>query len=217
MTSASRSSLAIAWARTSDAARRVQRSIAIRVLGVLALAIVVLPGVAYSFPIIAGSDDAFIVLSGSMVPFFDPGDVIFVSEIDPSDVQVGDVLTFRVRPGSTTLITHRVIEILDDGAGPRWRTQGDANEDPDPFIVHPNMLVGRYDFQVPWWGHLVNAIRSKTGYFVLILIPAGIVIIREFIKLYRELDAADRAKRALAAASAAGSLSPPTPSPEERP
>lgn len=191
----SSSSLAMRWHRISEPARRAARSPWARGMGWLLVALVVVPGALYMVPSATGSDHAFLVLSGSMVPTFDPGDVIFVSEVAPEDVEVGDIITFRARVGSTTLFTHRVIEVLEDGGRLRWRTQGDANEDPDPFVIHPEMLVGEYDFQIPYWGHLVNAIRSKLGYVVFILLPAAIVIVREFVKLYRELDAADRAKK----------------------
>lgn len=176
--------------------RRVATSKPAKLLATLAALVVIAPGVVYALPQVAGADDAFVVLSGSMVPFFDPGDVIFVDEVDPASLEVGDVVTFRARPGSSTLITHRVIEVIDAGGTVRYRTQGDANEDPDPFIVTQEMVVGKYDFQLPKWGLLVKAIRSKAGYFLLVLLPASLVIGREFVKLYKELDAMDRAKKA---------------------
>ncbi len=167
-----------------------------RALGTLAAAAIVLPGLAYAFPAVVGSDGAFVVLSGSMVPFFEPGDVIFVEEVEPGSLQVGDVVTFRARPGSSTLITHRVIEVLDAGGTVRYRTQGDANEDPDPFVVTQAMVVGKYEFQVPWWGLLLKTLRTKVGYVLFILLPASLVLGREFVRLYRELDAWDRARKA---------------------
>lgn len=196
----SSSSLATRWRqisnKVSERTRRVTKTRTFRALSWSMVAVVVVPGILYGFPQLTGSDHAFLVLSGSMVPAFDPGDVIFVSNVDADDVAVGDIITFRAKIGSSTLFTHRVIEVLEDGGRTRWRTQGDANEDPDPFVVHPEMLVGRYDFQIPYWGHLVNAIRSKAGYVLFILLPAAIVILREFVKLYHELDAADRARKA---------------------
>lgn len=131
-----------------------------------------------------------------MVPTFEPGDVIFVSERDPETLRVGEIVTFRAKPGSSTLITHRVIEVLTDGDHPRYRTQGDANEDPDPFVVKPEMVVGTYDFQIPWWGYLVKILRSKAGYLGLILLPSLVLLATQMVALYKELDAWDRQRKA---------------------
>lgn len=162
-----------------------------------------LPAVAYMLPQVAGADDAFVVLSGSMEPMVSPGDVIFVEDVPADSLQVGDVVTFSIRPGSKTLITHRVIEVLDAGGKIRYRTQGDANEDPDPFIVTQEMVVGTYEFHIPYWGLLMNMLRTKVGYVLFVLLPCVILILREFVNLYRELDAMERAKKAEKAAKAA--------------
>jgi signal peptidase I len=89
-----------------------------------------------------------------------------------------------------------VIEVLDDGGTIRYRTQGDANEDPDPFVVKQEMVVGKYSFQIPKWGLLIQAMRSKVGYVLLVLLPCSIILAREFVSLYKQLDERDRAKRA---------------------
>lgn len=162
---------------------------------ILAL-LVALPGLLYVVPALAGADAAFVVLSGSMVPLFDPGDVIFVDEVPTDSLAVGDVVTFRIRPGSETLVTHRVLQVLDDGDAIRYRTQGDANEDPDPWVVKQEMVVGTYRFHIPYWGLLMTLIRSRTGYFLFVLIPCGLVILNETVKLYHALDEADRARQA---------------------
>lgn len=173
----------------------------------------IVPGVLFAVPEAAGADDAFVVLSGSMVPFFHPGDVIFVDHVPADSLKVGDVVTFRASPGSPTLITHRVIEVIDAGGKIRYRTQGDANEDPDPFIVTQEMVVGKYDFQIPHWGKTMQLLRSKVGYFLFIFFPGTFIVMREFVKLYKELDAADKAKKAAAAAKEArGDSGPPPPS-----
>ncbi|HWG90887.1 MAG TPA: signal peptidase I [Candidatus Thermoplasmatota archaeon] len=147
-----------------------------------------LPGLAYAAPSLVGADQAYTVLSGSMVPFFHPGDVIFVEKVDPTTLQVGDVITFHDKVGSKTLYTHRIVERLTDGGRVRYITQGDANEDPDPFVVKPEMVEGKYVGQIPWWGLLLKLLRSKLGYFMFILVPGMAIILREGIVLYREME-----------------------------
>ena len=49
------------------------------------------------------------ILSGSMEPEYPVGALIYVKEIDPSEVEVGDVITY-VLPNETPA-THRVVSI----------------------------------------------------------------------------------------------------------
>lgn len=138
-------------------------------------------------PALAGADHAFIVLSGSMQPLLAPGDVVFVRDVDPATLRVGEAITFRAAPGSEMLITHRIIEVLDDGGRVRYRTQGDANEDPDPFVVHPAMVVGSYAFHLPWWGLAITAVRSGPMLLVVVVLPAIAVLAHEGRHLARLL------------------------------
>lgn len=48
------------------------------------------------------------VISGSMEPEYPVGSLIYVKEVKPSEVQVGDVITFVL--SNKTPATHRVIE-----------------------------------------------------------------------------------------------------------
>ena len=88
------------------------------------------------------------VISGSMEPEYPVGALIYVKEVKPSEVEVGDVITFVL--SNETPATHRVIAI--DKEEQLFYTQGDANyqineetgekvymEDPP---VHFNSLSG---------------------------------------------------------------------------
>ncbi|HVL48637.1 MAG TPA: signal peptidase I [Candidatus Thermoplasmatota archaeon] len=167
--------------------------------GVAILAVLLVPGLLYAFPTLTGSSGAFLVLSGSMEPTLAAGDVIFVGP--PTAVAVGDVITFQPFPAAKTLVTHRVVEILESDAGPRYRTRGDANTGDDPWLLAPSQIIGEYRFDIPYWGLAFGVLKSKIGFVVLILVPAAIIIGREFVKLYRELDAMDRARQARKAAA----------------
>ena len=69
------------------------------------------------------------VLTESMSPLIDAGDMIFIKEINPDDIKVGDVICFK-DPATDTdvLVTHRVVKIETDAMGIRTaRTAGDFN------------------------------------------------------------------------------------------
>lgn len=98
------------------------------------------------------------VLTGSMQPTLPVGTLIYVKETDPAQLNVGDVVTYRL--DGDTMVTHRVIEI--DPEAQTLITQGDANEDPDGEITF-DRIVGKMDFSIPYLGYISMNIRTPMG------------------------------------------------------
>ena len=115
----------------------------------------------------------FSVLSGSMEPVYHTGDLIYVKQVDPEDVQVGDVITF-VLP-SETAATHRVVRI--DAENQRFYTKGDANEVEDAAPVHFKNLIGTPVFSIPLLGFIANYVQSPPGVYVAISVAAVLLIL----------------------------------------
>lgn len=107
----------------------------------------------------------FTVLSGSMEPTYHTGALIYVKEVDPSEVKVGDPITFVLNE-DLVIATHRVIEI--DEANSHFYTKGDANEYPDASPVHFNNLIGEPIFTIPYLGYLAAYIQSPPGMYYAI-------------------------------------------------
>lgn len=63
------------------------------------------------------------VLTGSMEPVYHVGSVIFVQEVEPEEIKVGDVITFSTA-GMSYPTTHRVVSIDTDQAGFRHQRRG---------------------------------------------------------------------------------------------
>jgi signal peptidase I len=68
------------------------------------------------------------VLSGSMRPGIQPGDVVMVRAVPTDELKVGDVIAF-LPPAHTTPVLHRIVSI--DASG--LVTKGDANNVEDPW------------------------------------------------------------------------------------
>lgn len=75
------------------------------------------------------------VLSGSMAPFVDAGDVAVLRPIAASDLSVGEVIAFEAPVAGSPLTLHRVVEIVSPAPELVIRTQGDANRDRDPWAA----------------------------------------------------------------------------------
>jgi signal peptidase len=111
-----------------------------------ALALIVVPKAAGAKPLT--------VLSGSMAPTYDPGDVVIVRDVGTRDLEVGQVITFQPISDDPRLTTHRVVQVTYGSEGTRYVTQGDANDAPDPDPVRPAQVRGEVWYSVPVVGYL---------------------------------------------------------------
>ncbi|EGW36276.1 signal peptidase I [Desulfosporosinus sp. OT] len=91
----------------------------------------------------------FAVESGSMEPTLQVGAVIVSRKPkDPEKLKVNDIVTFRTL--SNALVTHRIIEVLNDNGSSAYRTKGDNPiNSPDQDLLTPNRVVGVFFAKIP--------------------------------------------------------------------
>lgn len=111
----------------------------------------------------------FNVISGSMQPTYNVGDLLYVKTVDPDSVKVGDPITFVLNE-DLVVATHRVVQI--DKENSHFITKGDANETEDAAPVHFNNLVGVPVFAIPLLGYVSAYIQSPPGMYVAIGVGA---------------------------------------------
>lgn len=160
----------------------------------LLVAAVALVGV-LAVPSVVGAEESFVVLSGSMEPTLQSGDVVVVRSVEPAAVKEGDVITFRA-PGDADKaerdrITHRVVEKKRTDSGVVYRTKGDANESPDPWRVQHSQVIGEVWFNVPVVGHVILFAQQPGGQILLIVIPGLLLIGSGLRTLYRSATTTD--------------------------
>lgn len=125
------------------------------------------------------------VMSGSMEPELKVGSLIITQPVESNAILIGDTITFYC-PINKEMISHRVIAI-ENGTLSYFRTKGDANEDPDPFIVPAQNVVGKVCFHVPYMGYVTQFIKTPLGIILILGIPGLIIIIMEMINIWRVL------------------------------
>ena len=111
----------------------------------------------------------YTVLSGSMEPNYHVGSIIYVKDVEPDTLQVGDAISFMI--SEKTVATHRIIEILPDEEDPnviRFRTKGDNNDIPDTNPVHCNNVLGKVVGTVPLLGYVSNFVQNPPGTYITI-------------------------------------------------
>ena len=116
----------------------------------------------------------YAVLSGSMEPTYHVGSVIYVEPVDPSEIQVGDPITF-VMNEELTVATHRVVR--SDAETSPFYTKGDANENPDAAPVHFNNLLGKPVFTIPYLGYISSYVQSPPGMYYAIAVGVLLLVL----------------------------------------
>lgn len=116
----------------------------------------------------------FNVISGSMAPQYNVGDLLYVEETDPSLVKVGDPITFVLNE-NLVVATHRVVEINTENQ--YFVTKGDANNAADASPVHFNNLIGVPKFKIPCLGYVSDFIQNPPGTYISIAIAVVLALI----------------------------------------
>lgn len=154
----------------------------------------------------------FCILSGSMEPTYHVGSLIYVKDVPPEEIEIGDPITFVLNE-DLVIATHRVIDI--DAENQQFYTKGDANDAPDGSPVHFNNLLGRPVFSIPYLGYVSNYLSSPPGMYVGIC-GAVVVILLLFIPdIIKASDKKKPAEAASAPSEAAAPAGPASPEPAE--
>ncbi|MEY7852179.1 signal peptidase I [Natrarchaeobius sp. A-rgal3] len=154
------------------------------VLGLLALIAIVLPFVIYAVPGVIGAEYSFVVLTGSMAPAIDPGDVVVVGETDPATIESGDVITFA-REGADAPVTHRVVGVASVGGELAFETKGDANSEVDAGLVPAGNVLGVVVLTIPYLGYVIQMTNSTAGFLLLVVVPIVLFVASELWALFR--------------------------------
>lgn len=107
----------------------------------------------------------YTILSDSMKPEFEAGDVILTWLVeDKDDIKVGDVYTYTIgNPEDRNIIVHRVKALNEDGT---YTFQGDNNNTEDLSTVERTQFQAKYFARIPKLGYVINFI-NKYIYFVI--------------------------------------------------
>ena len=135
----------------------------------------------------------FNVISGSMEPKYSVGDLIYVKEVDPSEIKEGDVITFVLNE-DLVVATHRVVRV--DAASQHFYTKGDANDTEDASPVHFNNVVGVPKFSIPLLGYVSDFVQNPPGTYVAISVAALLILIVFLPDIFKKEISASNDKKA---------------------
>lgn len=125
------------------------------------------------------------VESDSMKPTFKKNDLIIVKEIDDvKSLKKDDVITFwTIINGQKQKNTHRIVDIVKEGKSISFITRGDNNNKNDDISVPAGDIIGKWtEFKLSGFGKIMDFLRTKTGFFICIVIPMAIFFLFELYK-----------------------------------
>jgi len=126
------------------------------------------------------------VLTGSMEPELKVGSLVVTCPVEPEEIALGDIITFRPVTVGEYMITHRVVGI-GKSSSIYFETKGDANAKPDPFTVPAQNLIGKICFHAPYWGFFTQFLKTPFGFLFSVVIPGLLIITMYVIGLWKEL------------------------------
>ena len=128
------------------------------------------------------------MLTGSMAPGINPGDVVVSVKTPVSELMVGDVITYSIPIDDHRIETHRVASIKRDGAGATSvTTKGDANAGADPWTaVLSEDYVYTQAAVVPYLGDVIRALRQPFLQSVLLYGASALLVVVVLTAIWRK-------------------------------
>ena len=135
--------------------------------------------------------NAYVVLTGSMLPEIQVYDVVVTKKTPVKDLKEGDVITFASSDTRflNTIITHRILKKYYDSEKKQYtfQTKGDNNNVADSALVQEGNIFGKVIFKIPKLGYLQEFLASRGGWIIAILLPCLAVISYDIVKLMKSL------------------------------
>ncbi len=120
---------------------------------------------------------ALTVRTSSMEPTLPAGTLIVVRPTELADLVPGKVLTYQLKSGEPTLVTHRITQrmLLADGS-PVFTTKGDANPQPDLAPVKPVQVKGTVWYAIPYLGWVATLLTGEARTVVVSIVVGGLLL-----------------------------------------
>jgi signal peptidase len=126
------------------------------------------------------------VLSGSMSPGIPVGAVVMIVPERPDQLRVGQIVTYQIPVDDHRVVTHRVVQIVEGGDHPVFKTQGDANNAPDSWLAQvSDPTVWRVRYVVPHLGLVFQWLRRPVVHTATVIVLPLLVALAWIVGIWR--------------------------------
>ncbi|MCL2859295.1 MAG: signal peptidase I [Oscillospiraceae bacterium] len=126
----------------------------------------------------------FNVVTESMVPKYNVGDVLLSKSMDTDQIKVGDDVTYMGVDGDfkDKIVTHELVAIEDVNGQKIFHTKGIANDTEDPPISG-SQIFGVVVCKVPVLSQISKILSNVYAFYFVVFIPLVILIFIEIRKM----------------------------------
>lgn len=134
-----------------------------------------------------GGYSIFTIVTESMVPKYEVGDMLIAKKVPLDDIKVGDDLVYLGKEGTFNgkVVTHQVIDIERDGDKYLYHTKGIANTLEDP-VVSQSQVYGVVITKSNILSFLSKIVNNIYGFYFIVFIPFAVMIFLEFIDIIHD-------------------------------
>jgi len=129
----------------------------------------------------------FTVTGDSMSPALPAGSIAIVQPVAGSEISTDDIIAYHAPGGRGTTVTHRVVEVTNEGESLSFQTAGDGNDNSDKSPVPSENVVGKVIFHIPYVGFVLSFVKQPVGYCLLIGLPALVIILIEMRRIANQI------------------------------
>lgn len=131
--------------------------------------------------------NAYVVLTGSMIPEIMPKDVVITKKRDAKELEVNDIITFVSSDPrlSNIIVTHRIKNKYYDSTTGKYtfQTKGDNNNVEDFTLAQEQNVIGEVIYKIPKLGYIQELLATKGGLIIIVLIPCLTILSYDIVKL----------------------------------
>lgn len=122
----------------------------------------------------------FNIVSGSMNPDYEVGDILISKTTEPQNIKVGDDIVYVGEKLNLQgkIITHRVVSVSQEDGKYIFKTKGIANEEQDPTISQ-EQIYGKIIYKAHILSFISKVINNIYAFYFFIFIPLSIIIIKK--------------------------------------
>lgn len=134
-----------------------------------------------------GGIRVFTIVSGSMLPDYEIGDMIISVETEPSKIEVGDNVVYKGLVGDFNgkIVTHQVIEKNENNGKYTFITKGTNNTIEDPEI-NEDQVIGKVIYKTFILSFISKLINNSSAFFFVIFIPFVLLVFFEIVEVCEE-------------------------------
>ena len=123
-----------------------------------------------------GGYSIFTVVTQSMIPKYQVGDMLLAKSVDTSKLKVGDDVVYMGAVGTFQgkIVTHQIVEI-EEGSPRKFHTKGINNMIEDP-VIDETQIFGKVVMKLTILSMISKVISNQFGFFFIIFVPIVVLV-----------------------------------------